>query len=100
MRAVLIWAALAVAVGGPVAAAAASPLLAWRDAAYLLAGFAGIVALGLVLVQPLLAGGYLPGLAGVRGRRARGGRIAGSGGRWSGLSSFMSGGFGSPARRT
>lgn len=66
----LIWAVLAGAIGVPIAAAAASPLLAWRDPLYMLAGFAGIIALGLVLVQPLLAGGYLPGLPGYRGRRA------------------------------
>ncbi len=65
----LIWTALAAAVGVPIAAAAASPLLAWRDPVYILAGFAGIVALGLVLVQPLLIAGYLPGLSAYRGRR-------------------------------
>ena len=54
----------------PVAAAAASSLLAWRGPVYILAGFAGIAALGLLLVQPLLIGGYLPGLAALRGRRA------------------------------
>jgi hypothetical protein len=69
-KAALIWAALAAAIGVPVAAAALSPLLAWRGPLYILAGFAGIFALGLVLVQPLLAGGYLPGLPGFRGRRA------------------------------
>jgi hypothetical protein len=69
-RAVLIWAALAAAICVPLAAAAASPLLAWRDTVYILAGFAGIVALGLVLVQPLLIAGYLPGLPALRGRRA------------------------------
>jgi hypothetical protein len=69
-KATLIWAALAAAVCVPIAAAAASPLLAWRGAVYILAGFAGILALGLVLVQPLLAGGYLPGLSAWRGRRA------------------------------
>ena len=69
-RATLIWAALAAVVGVPIAAAAASPLLAWRGPVYILAGFAGIVALGLVLVQPLLVGGYLPGLPAIRGRRA------------------------------
>jgi predicted ferric reductase len=69
-RATAIWAALAAAIGVPIAAAAASPLLAWRDAIYILAGFAGIIALGLVLVQPLLVGGYLPGLSAYRGRRA------------------------------
>jgi len=66
----LIWAALASAICVPIAAAAASPLLAWRGPIYILGGFAGIVALGLVLVQPLLIGGYLPGLSAYRGRRA------------------------------
>ena len=65
----MIWAALAAAIGVPLAAAAASPLLAWRDPVYILAGFAGITALGLVLVQPLLIGGYLPGLSALRRRR-------------------------------
>ena len=68
-RTTLIWAALAAAICVPIAAAAASPLLAWRDPVYILAGFAGIIALGLVLVQPLLIGGYLPGLSAYRGRR-------------------------------
>jgi uncharacterized protein (TIGR03382 family) len=66
----LIWAALAAALCVPIAAAAASPLLAWRGPLYITAGFAGILALGLMLVQPLLAGGYLPGLSAWRGRRA------------------------------
>ena len=69
-RATLIWAVLAVAICVPIAAAATSPLLAWRDAVYILAGFAGIIALGLLLVQPLLIGGYLPGFSAYRGRRA------------------------------
>jgi len=70
VRLTLIWAALTAAVCVPIAAAAASPLLAWRGPVYILAGFAGILALGLVLVQPLLIGGYLPGLSAYRGRRA------------------------------
>lgn len=65
-----MWVALAAAVGVPIAAAALSPLLAWRGPVYITAGFAGIIALGLVLVQPLLIGGYLPGLSAYRGRRA------------------------------
>jgi predicted ferric reductase len=69
-RVALIWAALAAAIGVPIAAAAASPLLAWRGPVYILAGFAGIIALGLMLVQPLLIAGYLPGLSAYRGRRA------------------------------
>jgi len=69
-RAPLIWVALALAIGVPIAKAAGSEQLAWRGPVYILAGFAGIVALGLVLVQPLLIGGYLPGLSAYRGRRA------------------------------
>jgi len=69
-RAILVWVVLAAAIGVPIAAAAMSPLLAWRGPIYILAGFAGIIALGLVLFQPLLIGGYLPGLAGRIGRRA------------------------------
>lgn len=68
-RTTLIWVALAAAVGVPLAAAATSPQLEWRGPVYILAGFAGIVALGLMLVQPLLIGGYLPGLTGYLGRR-------------------------------
>jgi len=66
---ILIWAALAAALAVPLGAAAASPLLAWRDPIYITAGFAGVVGLGLMLVQPLLIGGYLPGLPGPRARR-------------------------------
>ena len=69
-RVALIWAALATAVCVPIAAAAASPLLAWRGPVYILAGFAGIIGLGLLLVQPVLAGGYLPGPSAYRARRA------------------------------
>ncbi|MDH2342812.1 ferric reductase-like transmembrane domain-containing protein [Bradyrhizobium sp. SSUT77] len=69
-RASLIWVALTLAIGVPIALAAGSEQLAWRRPVYILAGFAGIIALGLVLVQPLLIGGYLPGLSAYRGRRA------------------------------
>ena len=68
-RAILIWAALAAALVLPVVVAAGSPLLAWRDPVYIAAGFAGVVGMGLLLLQPLLAGGYLPGLPPIRGRR-------------------------------
>ena len=70
IRVTLIWVALAAAVVVPIAVAAASPLLAWRHPVYIAAGFAGIFALGLLLVQPVLIGGYLPGLSAHRGRRA------------------------------
>jgi hypothetical protein len=69
-RVALIWAALVAAICVPLALAATSDLLAYRGIVYRVAGFAGIIALGLVLVQPLLIGGYLPGLPGYHGRRA------------------------------
>lgn len=69
LRAVLIWAALAAALAVPVLVAATSPLLALREPIYIAAGFAGVIALGLLLVQPLLAGRYLPGLPVRRARR-------------------------------
>ncbi|RBW56237.1 ferric reductase-like transmembrane domain-containing protein [Ruegeria sp. A3M17] len=50
-------------------AAAASPLLAWREPVYIAAGFAGVVSMCLLLMQPLLAGRLLPGLAPVTSRR-------------------------------
>ena len=49
--------------------AATSDQLEWRAPLYILAGFAGIIALSLLLVQPLLIGGYLPGLSAYRARR-------------------------------
>ena len=68
-KAPLIWAALAIAIGVPIAFAATSDLLAYRGPVYIVAGFTGIIALGLVLIQPLLIAGYLPGLSAYRGRR-------------------------------
>ncbi|MFM9940809.1 MAG: ferric reductase-like transmembrane domain-containing protein [Hyphomicrobiaceae bacterium] len=53
----------------PIAAAAMSPQLQWRHPVYVAAGFAGIIALGLLLVQPLAIGGYLPGLSAQNHRR-------------------------------
>jgi len=69
VKATLIWAALAAAIGVPIALTATSDLLEYRGPIYIVAGFAGIVALGLVLIQPLLIAGYLPGLPGLRGRQ-------------------------------
>ena len=69
-RSILIWAALATAVAIPTVAAALSPQLQWRQPIYIAAGFAGVVALGLLLVQPLLIGGSLPGLSPIATRRA------------------------------
>lgn len=68
-RAILIWLALGTACAAPIIIAATSPLLQWRGPVYITAGFAGVAAMALVLLQPLLAGGYLPGLPMRRSRR-------------------------------
>jgi predicted ferric reductase len=68
LRSLLIWAALGLAVAIPLLIAATSPLLQWREPVYIVAGFAGVVGMALILLQPLLAGGYLPGLTAPRGR--------------------------------
>lgn len=57
----LIWAVPIAAMTVPVLIASASPYLAYRNFTYILGGFAGIVALALLVIQPLLAAGYLPG---------------------------------------
>jgi predicted ferric reductase len=67
--AVLIWTALLVAMIAPILIATTSPYLAYRNAPYVVGGFAGILCLPLLLVQPLLAAGYLPGLHVTRARR-------------------------------
>ncbi|MGB1236418.1 MAG: ferric reductase-like transmembrane domain-containing protein, partial [Planktomarina sp.] len=53
----------------PVCFAVMSPQLQWRDPIYIAAGFAGIVALALLFLQPLLAVQSLPGISPYRGRR-------------------------------
>ena len=68
-RVVLSWAALSVVIAVPVAAAAMSELLEWRDPIYIAAGFAGVIGLVILLVQPLLIGGYMPELPPGRARR-------------------------------
>jgi predicted ferric reductase len=69
LRPLLVWALIAGALALPVIAAARSPLLAYREPVYVAAGLAGVAALALLLLQPLLAGGVVPGMAGGRGRR-------------------------------
>lgn len=63
-----IWVALVTALLVPVIAAGFSPYLAWREPIYILAGFAGIIGMCLLLIQPLLAGRWLPGLSPVSSR--------------------------------
>ncbi|WP_370363034.1 ferric reductase-like transmembrane domain-containing protein [Limimaricola litoreus] len=52
------------------AIAATSPLLAWRGPVYVIAGLAGVAALALLVLQPLLVADRLPGLPAPAGRRA------------------------------
>lgn len=65
----LVWVVLACVVIAPIMIAAASPLLAGRDIAYIISGIAGASALVLLLLQPLLAAAYLPGLRKMQQRR-------------------------------
>ena len=69
LRGALVWAALVVAAAVPLLAAAASPQLAWRHPTYILAGFAGVVALILLFVQPLLMTNLLAGVGPARARQ-------------------------------
>ncbi|MEL7542945.1 MAG: ferric reductase-like transmembrane domain-containing protein [Pseudomonadota bacterium] len=66
---VLIWGVVGVAVSIAIAFAVSSPLLVYRGPAYIAAGLAGVVALGLLIVQPLLIGLGLPGLSPRRERQ-------------------------------
>lgn len=68
-RAILIWVVLLLAIVVPIAFAASSPLLAWRGPVYIASGFFGVAALILLLIQPLLANGDLPGLSVLTSRR-------------------------------
>ena len=67
-RSVLFWAGLAVVLGIPLFAAITSPLLQWRQPIYIVAGLAGVLALCLLLVQPLAIGRYLPNVDPIRSR--------------------------------
>ena len=60
VRSIAVWGGVLLLSVLPVVAATNSPLLAWRDPVYILSGFAGIIALAFLLVQPLLAAGLLP----------------------------------------
>ena len=81
VRIAFIWAVLVLVVAIPIGAASISPLLQWREPVYIAAGFAGIIAMALILFQPMLAAGYLPGLSAIRGRRVH---------RWVGIGLLLS----------
>lgn len=66
LRAAILWGTVAAACTVPVAVAATSPLLAFRDPVYVAACLAGVAGLSLLLLQPLLIGGVLPARGGRR----------------------------------
>ncbi|MEM6609893.1 MAG: ferric reductase-like transmembrane domain-containing protein [Pseudomonadota bacterium] len=55
-----VWTGLVILAMVPVVLAAMSPFLAWRSPIYIVAGFAGILALPVLLLQPILAARLLP----------------------------------------
>lgn len=65
----LTWAVILMVVIVPIIFASTSPLLAWRDPIYIVAGFAGILAMSLLFIQPLAIGGDLPNLHPIQQRR-------------------------------
>lgn len=62
MRTALIWTTVVATLTVPLLAAGFSPYLEFRQPIYIVAGFAGVIGLCVLVLQPLLAGGYLPGL--------------------------------------
>jgi predicted ferric reductase len=69
-RSALIWGGLIAVIATPLFFTAISPLIAWRSPVYIAACFAGVIGLSLLLLQPLLIGGLLPGLPKHFSRRA------------------------------
>lgn len=67
-RTLLIWGGLSLVVLVPVVAATLSPLLQWRQPIYITAGFAGVIGMALLFLQPLFAAGLIPGARGASGR--------------------------------
>ncbi len=61
-RTALIWGGLIAIIAIALFFTAMSPLIAWRSPVYIAACFAGVIGLALLLLQPLLIGGFLPGL--------------------------------------
>ena len=62
MRQAAIWVILTALTLPALYLAATSPLLQWREPIYIGAAFAGVLALALLLLQPLLAARLLPGV--------------------------------------
>ena len=80
MRSVVIWCLFTLSIGLPIALATTSPFLAYRQPIYVTADFSGVMGLALLVTQPLLAMGVLPGLKRPAGRRVH---------RWTGVALLM-----------
>ncbi|GAA3868258.1 ferric reductase-like transmembrane domain-containing protein [Celeribacter arenosi] len=76
LRAILIWSSIVGVIGTSLIVAAGSEYLAYRSPVYVGAGFAGVVGLALLLMQPLLVARLLPGVPMQAGRRIH---------RWTGV---------------
>lgn len=63
IRAFFVWSAFVAAFIIPIFVAALSPQLQWRDPIYIVAGFAGVIAMSLLFIQPIMIGEYLSGLS-------------------------------------
>lgn len=68
LKALFLWIFLTLVLGGAVAASLKSPYLAFRQPVYIAAGLAGVLGLCVMVLQPLLVTGVLPGRQGRRGR--------------------------------
>ena len=64
-----IWSVVSLSVLVPLVIAMMSPLQAYRDFPYIAASFAGVLALGILFLQPLLAISALPDLSPRRSRQ-------------------------------
>lgn len=69
MRNFILWTGIISICLVPLGLAATSPYLQWRDPVYIASGFAGISALVLLFVQPLLIGNIFPGIGKITSRR-------------------------------
>ena len=69
LRVLAGWGVVLAVMAVPLIIAAQSPLLQWRQPIYILSGFAGVLGLALLFVQPLLARGALGGLTPARSRQ-------------------------------
>ena len=68
LKAVFPWIFLTLVLGGAVVLSLMSPYLAFRQSVYIAAGLAGVLGLCVMVLQPLLVTGVLPGAEGRRGR--------------------------------